>query len=58
MNLNIFRREVHEEGLEGLWYTSSAFDFLQQGENSSPVMDTAPDVFFLVVIRVHAITLF
>lgn len=58
VNLDIFGRKVHEEGFEGLGYTPSGFDFLQQGENSSPVMDAAADVFFLVVVGVHAITLF
>lgn len=57
INLNILGLKVHEEGLKWFWYTASVFDLVQQRTYNFPVVDTAADVFLLVVVRVHSITL-
>ena len=57
INLHIFGGEVYEERVERFWYTASVFDPLQQRKNDLPVVDAAPDVLLLVVVRVHAIAL-
>lgn len=55
--LNILGVKVHEEGLKWFRYAASVFDLFQQGKYNFPVVDTAADVLFLVVERVHSITL-